>query len=557
MMTHQKRSFSSFSFPILFVSALGVSNSAFAVSLPDSGQVLNSMQQPNQPSPPSTPFDISQQSLEQSIQPGGATVTLKDIQFSGNHLYSDQELLAIIGDAVGSPLDLYALQRLALRITQFYRDQDYPFSMAYLPPQSLASGNLTIAIVEAQYGDIIFSGEEKLTQAMPKLLPYLKAGDPIKGNTLERAIGLVGDLPGISIDPVLAPGQAVGTSDLEIEVHEHEKYLSSIGVDNQGNRYTGTWRTRGNLAISGLATLGDQLEMALLLTEEELWYGNLRYSLPIMNTGARGYVGYTQTHYQLGEEFADLGATGKARISTIGAEYPFIRSQDTNLYIDLGLRHKLAQDRPSKLYSTNEKISNTLESSLRFDHKDTLLGGGLTWSSLSATFGDLDLDSTLAEADKTTAQTEGSFHKLTLDVARLQAIHNNWTFYGRINGQWTDNNLDSSEGMGLGGANGVRAYPEGEAFGDRGWLTQLELRYQHKQLQPYFFYDVGSIELNAKPWEQENNRRTLSGAGLGLRASIDGWNLDLASAWKIEGGSPQSDPKEKQPRIWASLQYHF
>ncbi len=546
------------SFSLLIgISLLGTSASVLAVTPPDSGQVLDEMRQPSQPTLQTTPLRIDTQIIQPTAEPGGATVAINSIKFTGNSLFSDEQLQAVVKNEIGLEHDLAGLQQLAHKITQFYRDQDYPFSLAYLPPQTLSSGELQIAIVEGVYGEIRFIGSDSLAAQLEPLLPHLNSGDPIKGNTLERAISLTGDIPGITIDPVLMPGQAPGSGDLEISVSETDKYSGALGLDNHGNRYTGTLRTHASLSVNQLATLGDNLSLAVMLTEEELWYGNIGYSLRIANTGARGYARYTQTYYQLGEEFADLGATGKARIGTLGIEYPLIRSQRTNLYADLAYNYKLLQDKPSKLYATNQKNSDTLVTSLRFDHRDSFMGGGLTWSDFSLTTGELDLDRTLSLVDRETAQTEGSFSKLNLDLTRIQYLTPQWSLYGHISGQWTDDNLDSSEGMSLGGANGVRAYPEGEAFGDRGWLGQLELRYQYKQLQPYLFYDVGAMESNTQPWESGDNHRKIAGAGVGLRANMNAWQLNLVSAWRTEGGDPQSDTKDNRPRIWASVQYRY
>jgi hypothetical protein len=47
----------------------------------------------------------------------------------------------------------------------------------------------------------------------------------------------------------------------------------------------------------------------------------------------------------------------------------------------------------------------------------------------------------------------------------------------KLRGQWADTNLTSSEKFSLGGNDAVRAYPTGEAPGDRGWLATAELRY--------------------------------------------------------------------------------
>lgn len=542
---------------IIGISVSGIPITAFAVTPPDSGQVLDEMRQPSQPTVQTTPLRIDTQTLEPTANPGGPTVSIEAVKFTGNSLFSDEELLVAIKDELSAEHDLAGLQSLAQKITLYYQEHDYPFSLAYLPPQTLSSGKLEIAIVEGVYGEIRFHGPKSITSQMGSLLPHLASGDPIKGKTLERAISIMGDIPGITIDPILMPGQTPGSGDLEIGLGELTKYAGSLGIDNNGNRYTGAWRTHANLSVNQLATLGDSLSLALMLTEEELWYGNIGYSLRIANTGARGYARYTQTYYQLGEEFADLGATGKARIGTLGIEYPLIRSQRTNLYADLAYNYKLLQDKPSKLYTTNQKNSDTLVTSLRFDHRDSFMGGGLTWSDFSLTTGELDLDRTLSMVDRETAQTEGSFNKLNLDLTRIQFLSPQLSLYGHISGQWTNDNLDSSEGMSLGGANGVRAYPEGEAFGDRGWLAQLELRYQFQQLQPYVFFDIGAMNSNAEPWESSDNHRKISGAGLGLKANLNAWSLNLTTAWRIEGGDPQSDTKDQHPRVWASAQYRF
>jgi len=541
---------------IIGVGVLGVSTLTLATPQPDSGQVLDEIRQPSQPTLHTPPLQIKKQTLEPTVKPGGPTVIVESVHFSGNSVLSDQALQAVIQDAIGKAHDLSSLQYLAQRITQFYHDQDYPFGLAYLPPQSIATGDLEIAIVEGKFGEIRFIGPDKLTQSIPSRIPNIATGEVIKGQDLERVIGLAGDLPGININPVLMPGKAVGTGDLEIDIHETERYTASIGIDNHGGRYTGTWRTHVDASVNRLATLGDKLDLAMMLTKE-LWYGNIGYSLPISNTGAKAYARYTQTYYQLGEEFEELGAKGKARIGSLGVDYPLIRSQNTNLYADLTFNHKRLEDRPSKLYATNQKSSDSLTASLRFDHRDRLFGGGLTWSNISLTPGKLNLDQTLSSIDRTTAKTEGRFSKFNLELARLQHLNRHWSLYGHISGQWSDVNLDSSEGMSLGGPNGVRAYPSGEAFGDRGWLSQLELRYQHKQLQPYLFYDAGSMESNAQPWEPGDNHRTLAGAGLGLRASLNNWQLNMVSAWRTKGGTPESDTKGGEPRIWASAQYHF
>ncbi|KEY57731.1 heme/hemopexin transporter protein HuxB [Serratia sp. DD3] len=102
----------------------------------------------------------------------------------------------------------------------------------------------------------------------------------------------------------------------------------------------------------------------------------------------------------------------------------------------------------------------------------------MNFVSASVSNGNLELaDPANAQNDSQTARTAGNFSKFNLTALRLQMLSENWSFYSQFSGQLASKNLDSSEQFSLGGVNGVRAYASGEASGDQGWMTNLELRY--------------------------------------------------------------------------------
>src|SRR5690606_30406430 len=104
---------------------------------------------------------------------------------------------------------------------------------------------------------------------------------------------------------------------------------------------------------------------------------------------------------------------------------------------------------------------------------------------------------------------------------------------------------------------GVRAYPRGEGAGDEGLLGQLELRYGQGAFVPYAFWDAGHSTTNRHRWQAGNNRRSLSGGGLGLRATHGDWSLDGSVAWRQNGGTALSDSQQRNPRVWLSASYGF
>lgn len=542
--------------------ALASALPAFAATPPDAGRTL----QENTPvieQPKSSQEIKIEVPVSTEVTPGGIEATVQSITFNGNTRFSQEVLRSTLGDVAGKSYDLAGLRNLANQITAHYHTQGFPFARAYLPAQTFKDGQLQINIIEGLYGDVkSISEEDKLSNGAQKFLSSLVKGDVIQNKPLERAVLLIDDLPGIKATPLVRPGQQVGTGDLDVRVERDKRFGGEVSLDNYGNRYTGKIRGRASLHINSPFTFGDQISISGLYTEEDMWYGSLGYSLPLGGSGLRANIGYAHTYYELGKQFSALDASGTAKISSAGLSYPIIRTQRANLTASATYQHKNLHDEQDSTSLSDRKSSDSLPITLGFDLRDNIAGGGVTYGSISWTHGNLDLDNGLEVADRITAKTEGDFDKVNLDLARLQLLPRNFSLYGRLSAQWAGDNLDSSEGFGLGGQSGVRAYPSGEGFGDEGWLTQIELRYAANfengaNLSPYAFYDSGRVRINHNTWQAGDNHRSITGAGLGLRATHGKWSGDAAIAWRAYGGKPESDTQSYDPRLWVGLAYKY
>lgn len=538
-------------------SALVLSFPLHAQVAPDAGRTLQETVPPVQPPRPSPEITIEPPSDAAVAPEGGVRVTLQSVGFSGNTVFDEATLQAALGDVVGREFDLAGLRELAARVSAFYRGAGYPFARAFLPAQAIRDGALRIEVIEGRYGQIRADGEADLAAGAQRFLGSLQAGDVIEGGALERTALLLDDLPGVRAVPIIRPGQELGTGDMIVRVERERRYALEVGADNHGNRYTGQGRARVNLGVDSPFMLGDQFLLRGLLTQEGMWFGHAGYSLPVGVSGLRAQFAYAHTYYQLERDFAALDASGTAKTTSAGLSYPLLRSQRANVNLSVNLQYKDLNDKQGATQSSSDKSSHALPVTLGFDLRDGLGGGGMTYGALAWTPGRLDLDSGLAALDRTTARTEGGFSRYNLDVARLQLLPAGFNLFGRLSAQWASRNLDSSEGFGLGGPNGVRAYPVGEGYGDEGALAQVELRWTHGALSPYGFYDIGRVRTDARRWQAIDNSRSISGAGFGLRAQDGGWNFDASFAWRLSGGAPQSDTKDRLPRVWVSAGYSF
>ncbi|MDN2698655.1 ShlB/FhaC/HecB family hemolysin secretion/activation protein [Janthinobacterium sp. SUN073] len=522
---------------------------------PDAGQTLQQLQPPIAPPRESQPLKIQAPLGSAAIVPGGATVVLRSLKLTGNSVVAEEALRAVLGDVTGKTFDLAGLRGLAQRITDFYQASGYPFARAILPPQDLEHGDLRIDVIEGRYGAVQAECDDSaLAQQATAFLDGLRPGSVITSGPLERATLLLDDLPGIQTNATMRPGTLAGTGDLIVQVARDQRVRGDIGLDNAGSRYTGKNRVRANVDINSPFLLGDQLTVRALLSEEKLWLGSLGYSLPLGASGLRGNVAYSHTSYELAKEFASLHANGTAKVASAGLSYPILRSQKANLTLIATYQSKDLHDNRDSTQTYESKSSQSMPLALQFDYRDVF--DGITYGSVSWTPGKLKLDAGLTAVDD--YKSNGRFHKVNLDVVRLQSLPAGFNLMAHLSWQQANKNLDSSEKLSLGGASGVRAYPSGEATGDEGGLAQLELRYDAGAYTPYAFMDAGRITVNAKPVVAGDNRRSLSGGGLGLRYQRQAWSADVALAWRTIGGrslsETNSDPK---PRVWLNLEYRF
>lgn len=517
-------------------------------SAPDAGRILQQVS----PAAPTLPQGgkvpaLPLPQVSPPGQPGGDEVTLQGIRFTGNTVFDERALLAVIGPLKGQSFDLAGLEKLVNQITAHYRQAGYPFATAYLPEQNLQDNVLRIEIVEGRYGQVQVKSDDAalVTRAQAYLSP-LQPGQLIRQAPLERAILLLGDLPGVAINPVLSPGADHGQGDMMVELQRQKAYRLEIGLDNYGGYYSGMTRGRISLAVDSPFMLGDQFTAQALHTNADLWMGNVNYSAPLNAGGWRANAGYTHTRYQLGRDF--VGSEGTAKVASVGASYALMRSLRTNIVWSANIQDKRLFNSNQYGAATERYQSQVLPIAILFDRVDDWGGfaGGLTWS--------------IGRLDKDDEAKRGSFQKLNIELSRAQNLGNGFSLFGRYSKQTANKNLDSSERMSLGGVAGVRAYAASEGFGDEGWLTQLEMRYTRGAATTYTFYDYGHIKIDAKPAlvDLPSPDVKKAGVGFGLRYQATSWVLDAALAWRTVGGVPTSEgTRDPKPRAWMNFTYKF
>lgn len=545
---------------VLFAALLASASAVHAQSTNAGGQL---QQIPPAPEPvrPSLDFKVELAPVQSDTAAPGTSIRVATLRLTGATLFDEQTLLAVSGFAPQQERSLSDLRAIASRISAFYHQRGYFLAQAYLPAQEIAGGSVTIAIIEGRYGAVGINNATNLAPGVAGgILRGLDNGDVVASTPLERRLLLLSDLPGVKVRSTLAPGTAVGTSDLAVDLTPGRRITGSVEADNAGNRYTGTYRAGGTVNVNNAAGIGDLLSLRILASTGGLAYGRASYQAPVANLTVG--AAYSHIRYQLGREFDRLDADGTADIASVYASYPLIRSRDANLYALGSANAKWFEDSIGLVSSRSNKKSRVATLGVSADAHDDFGGGGWTDASLGWSVGTLDIESPLERAaDALTARRDGGFNKINFAAARLQTVSGPLSLFGSIRGQLAFDNLDTSEQVELGGAYGVRAYPEGEAYGDQGYVATAEARLTLSrwiekfpgQLQAIGFVDVGEARFAHDPWFRGPNHAHRSGIGAGLVwAEPDGFVIKGSYAHRLGNQRVTSGP-DHSGRFWFQI----
>ena len=544
---------------------LALGHSVYAQQAPSAGSQLQQIPPSPVPQKVAPAIRIEPGSEPAAAPLNAARIAVNRLQITGARSYPEAELVALTGFRPGSELTLGDLRAMAAKITERYRSSGYFVAQAYLPTQEIKDGAVTIAVSEGQYGKVALRNQSNLSDDLVhNRLAGISAGDPVAIAPLESGLLLLSDIPGVNITSTLAPGASLGTSDLIVDVAPGQRVTGSIDADNAGNRYTGEYRVGATVNLNNAVGRGDVASLRVLTSGAGLNYARAAYQMQFGKATAG--VAYSWLGYELGREFSSLQAHGTAKIASVYGSYPLIRSRTTNLYALLAFDAKTFQDKVDATSTVVDKKAQSLMATLRGDYRDTLGGGGLSSYSLTGTAGNLDIQTPAMRAlDTATAQSNGHYTKLGFSASRLQNLTDTVSLYAGINGQAASKNLDVSEKMELGGVNGVRAYPEGEAYADQGYIVTLEARWLLPrlseqlagQMQLVGFVEAGSVTLNKNPWTAGDNHRTLSSAGIGLNwSAYNNFVVKTSYARKLGSESATSAP-DKSGRFWIQAVKYF
>ncbi|OYY18058.1 MAG: hypothetical protein B7Y59_10540 [Burkholderiales bacterium 35-55-47] len=507
------------------------------------------------------------------IEAAKSQITLKSITFKGVTILGDMELKGLVEPFINTPMTYEQMLEIGMVVESYYRSNNY-LARAILPPQDLTDGVLTVDVIESVFSKVEVEQElADLPNTQAHVVAIIesqqKIGEPLNAKSLDRALALANDVPGISAQGSLRQGREAGETELLLKLYQGRTRQAELSMDNAGSRSTGFMRVMASMTWFNPNDMADLLNVVAVHTKGSD-YARLAYSIPVGVDGWRMGMNISALKYEVvvGEE-GILGAVGHSLTKGMEWLYPLIRRDDVSATVSLTADIKNFKNTSAQSQLISDYDTKVVAAQVSGFMRDINPGGGTGTYSVQLSHGNVNLQgSPSLQTDQTGVKTAGAFNKLRVAGTWLQPITTETSAFISYTGQVADKNLDSSEKMQLGGMNGVRAYPTGEGSGVDGQLIQLELRHNlGSGINLAGFYDWGQIWLQHDPnypGGPQHNRNTYRGFGASVAYTNDD-GVNFRASWaRRQGHNPNptqtgtdQDGTRDRNRYWLQVTVPF
>ena len=449
-------------------------------------------------------------------------------------------------------------------ITKLYTEKGYVSSGAYIPPQELNNGTITIAVLEGQLEEINVSGTEHLSSNYISSRIEAAAGKPINIDTLLSALQLLRLDPLIdNVSAELSAGIRPGTSLLEIKIQEADVFNVATSLNNNRSPSVGTSERSIGINHGNLLGYGDQFNFKYANTNGSNAF-DFAYSLPINSrNGTIGAAYGNNSNDVIEQPFTALDIESKSRYYELSLRQPIVQQPTKEFALGMSLTRTesetfLLEDSFQLSRGANED-GETRISAIRLFQEFVNRNEKEVLAFRSQFSLGVDVLNPTINDDGEPDSTFLAWRGQSQWVRRLN--DEDFLLLLRGDAQLSGGSLVPLEQFRLGGANSARGYRQDLSLGDNGLFASAELRIpvlRFKQVDGLVqiapFFDVGTV-WNSDDVEVTNS--TLPSLGVGLNFSM-GENFNARLDWGIPLSTVEAENSSLQEDgIYFSLDSNF
>jgi hemolysin activation/secretion protein len=474
------------------------------------------------------------------------------IRVQGVTLIPIEEVQKLVTPYVGRNVTLTQLNGLAAAIADLYHQRGYFTADAYLPPQDIVDGVVTIQVQEGRAGKISIEGSRFYRAKLVRNALSQQPGELLNFKNLETELNRINRLnDGYKVKAFLSAGSQAGQTDLHVHMAERQPLQISGVADNQGRPLIGLYRGGVDLRSDSLTGNADQF-YATWRANANMQLAMASYTIPLNRFGTQLSLSSAYSHVNIVLPIAHPPSiTGNSMTNSLTLSQPLDRNR--NLIVDSSLLWSEVGS-----YFEGDRTSFTdvraLQTGLSYNHYDRW---GRTFNRIQSTVAIGGIGGT------------ATFWKMENYFNRLIFLPRGNLLILRGNAQMTPCPLPSSQQFQIGGENSVRGFTEGLLIGDRGVNFGIEHRFPipgltklnpwlGSRVQLALFYDYGRVWVDHsnpsydKRVSNLTQRTLLQGVGVGLRVQLTRFMQGF-----VDCGFGLGDRKDVEPQNQPTARVHF
>jgi hemolysin activation/secretion protein len=504
-------------------------------------------------------------------------LTVRGVEFDGLRGLTPEQLSSAYAPYVGHDVPISVVCEIRDRAATILRDAGY-IAAVQVPEQRIAEGTIRFQVLMAHLTQVRVRGDATGAEAViAGYLNQLTKQPVFNRYEAERYLLLASDIPGYNVRLTLrpagtVPGDVVG----DVTVQRSPAY-ADFNVQNGGSKALGRWGGLLRGQLFGLTGLGDRTVFSVFSTSDfhEQQTVQLGHDFRVGPNGLS--FSDTFTYAWARPSVPDAHVLAKTLLNTVEIGYPLVRRQAYSVRGSVGMDY-VNQD--VRLNHDTDLSRDRLRVGflrLGFDTQKTNFDNAAysqaepPWRAnalLELRQGMHILNATDCGADF--ADCKGDNIAPSRLEGRSDATVLRYTMYGEarpipkltlalgIRAQYAWKPLLSFEEFSAGNYTAGRGYDPGALLGDRGFGSQVEIRYgsripasaRRAAVEGYAFWDHAMVR-NLDRLTEVEGREHLNSVGGGARINFDRFALDASLAVPLTRVG--IDDKKPDPRFLVSL----
>ena len=476
-------------------------------------------------------------------QEDAITFDIAGFAVNGSSVIEPAEIERILKPFTGKEKTTTDVEKARETLEAHFHKRGYPTVLVNIPEQSVESGEVRLEVIESKIRRVRVRGNRYFTHSQVlKNLPSFRPGGILYLPDVQRELSQANRNPDMSVTPVMSPGNALGTIDVELKVDDKLPLHGSLEVNNHATVNTKPLRLNASLSYDNLWMREHQLSLQYQVSPQDASEVQVvagSYVLPSPLDGDQRIAVYgilSDSESAFGDGFQTIG---KGFI--FGGRYVVpLPSRGTYAHnMTLGADYKDFDQDVGRIDEGGEPVTTPISYvpftvSYGSYLSDT---SGLTQFSAGVNFCFRGLfQANPDEFDAKRIAARGNYLYVTAGVERNQKLPAGMKLFAKFDGQVATEPLVSNEQYIAGGATSVRGYYQGESAGDHAVHATVELIgpdlfdlagvLQKADLEPLVFYDGATLMLLA-PSAGEDRHIILQGIGTGVKG-VFGRNISYS-----------------------------